>query len=267
MCLIFVAVNVHPRYPLVVAANRDEFYDRPTAPAAFWPESPEVLAGRDLRAGGTWIGITRTGRIAAVTNYRDMKRNKPGAPSRGKLVSGFLLCSDPPVTYLEHLAQEADQYNGFNILVGEQEEIYGYSNCEGKIRKVPQGIHGLSNHLLDTPWPKVEIGKQILCGVLAEADFSAEDIFELLLNRAVAKDEDLPDTGVGLEWERILAPIFIKSPTYGTRSSTIILLDRAGGITFTERSFDNGLEHFTTVKHSLLLSGKSHANQDFYREC
>lgn len=266
MCLIFVAVNVHPRYPLVIAANRDEFYDRPTAPAAFWPESPEVLAGRDLRAGGTWIGITRTGRIAAVTNYRDMKRNKPDAPSRGKLVSGFLLSSDHPVNYLEHLAQEADQYNGFNILVGEREEIYGYSNCEGKIRKVPQGIHGLSNHLLDTPWPKVEIGKQILRGVLAEADFSAEDIFDLLLNRAIAKDEDLPDTGVGLEWERILSPIFIKSPTYGTRSSTIILLDRAGGITFTERSFDNGLENVTTVKHSFLLSGKSHANQDLYRE-
>jgi uncharacterized protein with NRDE domain len=247
MCLIFVAVDAHPKYRFVIAANRDEFYDRPTLPVSFWPEAPELLAGRDLRAGGTWIGITRTGRIAAVTNYRDPKTIKAAAPSRGKLVSDYLSSRESPMPYLEMLLPGAHKYNSFNLLLGHREELYWYSNRGTEIRRLSPGIHGLSNHLLDTPWPKVEQGKKALSRILAEEDPSTEDLFRLLLDGTVASDESLPDTGVGLEWERILSPIFITSPTYGTRSSTILLLDRSGRVMFMERSFDKGIERPSTV--------------------
>jgi uncharacterized protein with NRDE domain len=253
MCLIFVAIDAHPNYRTVIAANRDEFYDRPTAPASFWTDAPELLAGRDLRAGGTWIGITRTGRIAALTNYRDPGPVKSDAPSRGKLVSDFLLGREDPVGYLERLSRIAHSYNGFSLIVGKTAEFYYYSNREEKIRTLCPGIHGLSNHLLDTPWPKVEKGKEVLGRFLAEENLSLERVLDMLLDRTVAMDESLPDTGVGLEWERILSPIFIMSATYGTRSSTIILVDRNGMATFTERSFDRGIEGFPTVKYSFLL--------------
>ncbi len=253
MCLILLAVDAHQKYRLVIAANRDEFYKRPTAAAAFWSGNPDLLAGRDLCAGGTWIGITREGRIAALTNHRDPKWNKPDSPSRGKLVSGYLLGPEAPIRYLEKLSRDAARYNGYSILVGNREAIYWFSNREGKIRQLPSGIHGLSNHLLDTPWPKVEKGRQALGEILSMQSFSTEDIFRLLQDRTVAADEDLPDTGVGIEWERILAPIFIKSPTYGTRSSTVILLDRRGGVTFAERPFNSGYRELPTVRYDFSL--------------
>jgi uncharacterized protein with NRDE domain len=249
MCLIFGAIDVHPKYRTVIAANRDEFYDRPTEPASFWPDAPELLAGRDLRAGGTWIGITTNGRIAALTNYRDPESVKPDAPSRGKLVSDFLLGREYPEGYLERLSRVAQNYNGFSILAGGAGEFYFYSNHGGEISKVHPGVHGLSNHLLDTGWPKVERGKQSLERLLAKNDFAVENIFDMLFDRTIAPDESLPDTGVGLEWERILSPIFITSPAYGTRSSTIILLERDGKATFMERSFNKGIEG-STVKCS-----------------
>ena len=237
MCLVIVAIDAHPKYSLVIAANRDEFYARPTAPALFWPDAPQVLAGRDLREGGTWIGVTRTGRIAAVTNYRDPESIKVGSPSRGNLVSNFLLGREHPVQYLEQLSPDADRYSGFNLLVGQREDIYWYSNQAKETRKLSPGIHGLSNHLLDTPWPKVKKGSEALGRILAAGDPFAEELFQLLMDRAAAPDDSLPDTGVGLELERMLSPVFIASPGYGTRSSTIILLDSNGSITFMERSF------------------------------
>jgi uncharacterized protein with NRDE domain len=240
MCLILVAVDAHPKYGLVIAANRDEFYDRPTEPAAFWPGAPGLLAGRDLREGGTWIGITRTGRISAVTNYRDPVSMKPGSPSRGKLVADFLLGRENAVQYLERLAPDADRYSGFNLLAGQREEIYWYSNHGKEIAKLVPGIHGLSNHLLDTPWPKVKKGTDALGMVLAAEVPSVEELFRLLADRAAASDSSLPDTGIGLESERMLSPLFIASPGYGTRSSTIIMMDRNGSIAFTERSFGPG---------------------------
>lgn len=237
MCLILVAVDTHPKYKLVIAANRDEFYDRPTAPAAFWHDAPRLLAGRDLREGGTWIGVTREARIAAVTNYRQPELNMAGSPSRGKLVAGFLLGQESPVHYLERLSRDAASYSGFNLLVGQSEELYWLSSHGKEIRKLSPGIHGLSNHLLDTPWPKVERGRRALGGILTAADPSAEEIFQCLMDKTTVPDEDLPDTGVGLELERMLSPVFIASPGYGTRSSTVILLERNGSLTFTERSF------------------------------
>lgn len=238
MCLILLAVDAHPKYKVVIAANRDEVYDRPTAPAAFWPDAPQLLAGRDLREGGTWIGVTSEGRIAAVTNYRHPESVKPGSPSRGNLVSGFLLGKETPVQYLERLSRNANIYSGFNLLVGQREEICWYSNYGKGITKLLPGIHGLSNHLLDTPWPKVEKGRQALSGILAAEELSVEELFQTLMDRDAAPDKSLPDTGVGLPLERMLSPVFIASPGYGTRSSTIILMDGNGDITFTERSFN-----------------------------
>lgn len=252
MCLIFVAIDSHPKYRLIIAANRDEFYDRPTAQASFWHEAPELLAGRDLRAGGTWIGLTRTGRIAALTNFRDPESINADSPSRGKVVSDFLVNRDHPIHYLEQLSRDAHRYNGFNLLVGWEEEFYWYSNRGKGIQRLSPGIYGLSNHLLDTPWPKIERGKRAFGRVLAEKDLSAEDLFQLLQDHTIARDESLPNTGVGQEWERLLSPIFITSPLYGTRSSTIILLDGYGRATFMERSFNKGIKGSTICETFVL---------------
>ena len=242
MCLILVAVRVHPSFKLILAANRDECYDRPTAKAAFWPEFPELLAGKDLCAGGTWVGITTGGRIAAVTNYRDPSFNSSDAPSRGTLVSEFLIGQQHPREYLERLNQKADIYNGFSLIVGEKEVLYVYSNRDKRVRNLSAGIYGLSNHLLDTPWPKVVRGKETLERLLSDrTDPNTDAIFEILENRSIPNDRHLPDTGVGLRWERILSPIFVSSPTYGTRSSNIILIDLEDHVTFAERTFNSKL--------------------------
>ncbi len=237
MCLLLLALKSHPVYKLVIAANRDEFYDRPTAPASFWDDRPDILGGRDLRAGGTWFGITKKGRVAAITNYRDPASIKSNAPSRGELVSDFLTGDEKPEEYLASLDLKAGGYNGFNLIVGTKDQICWYSNCgNGTLSLIP-GIYGVSNHLLDTPWPKVSQGKTALVEILSNktAPFP-ERLFEMLLDRSIPDDDNLPDTGVGLEWERLLSPIFIASPNYGTRSSTILLIDQNDHVTFMERT-------------------------------
>ncbi|MBW1731873.1 MAG: NRDE family protein [Deltaproteobacteria bacterium] len=239
MCLLIIAYRHHPYYPLILLANRDEYYERPTAPAHFWKDAPWVLGGKDLRGGGTWLGITHTGRIAAITNYRDPAHEKKGAPSRGMLVKDFLVRKDPPLYYLQELSKKSAAYNGFNLIVGQGKELYWYSNRGQGIRHLSPGIIGLSNHLLDTPWPKVVKAKKALARLLSSPTLLPEEaFFEILLDRRPAKDSELPDTGVGLEWERILSPIFITSPVYGTRSSTLIFLDHQGEVTFVERTHD-----------------------------
>jgi uncharacterized protein with NRDE domain len=245
MCLLLLALQAHPAYKLVIAANRDEFYERPTAPAGFWNESPDILAGRDLRAGGTWFGITRKGRIAAITNYRDPASLKPAAPSRGSLVSDFLMGEGDPEAYLSRLALNAWDYNGFNLVIGIRDQLWWYSNqVPGIQRPITPGIHGLSNHLLNTPWPKVSRSKSALKEILSNNTIlSPELLFGMLLDRSIPGDAILPDTGVGIEWERILSPIFIASPGYGTRSSTILLLDREDHVTFLERTHGSGPDH------------------------
>ncbi len=241
MCLILFAYQSHPRHPLLLAANRDEFYVRPTAPMAYWEDVPELLAGRDLQAGGTWLGITRGRRFAAITNYRDPRSVLPNAPSRGHLVSDFLKSRESGQTYLERLLPRGSAYNGFNLLLWDGKELLYYSNQNSSPQALQPGIYGLSNHLLNTPWPKVERGRRKLGALLEEGAVpSTEDLLGLLEDRTRATDEALPNTGVSLAWERMLSPLFIESPDYGTRSSTILRVDQQGKVTVAEKTWDNG---------------------------
>lgn len=255
MCLILFAWKMDEDFPLVLAANRDEFYERPSAPAAFWEEAPDLLAGRDLQEGGTWLGVTTKGRLAALTNYRDPASLKIGAPSRGRLVSDYLRGGEIPEAYLRRIASGADHFNGFNLLVGDPGGLFCYSN-RGARERLDPGVYGLSNRLLDTPWPKVERGKAALSALLkGKKDLSPEGLFALLADRTRPPDDRLPVTGVGLAWERVLSPLFIESAVYGTRSSTVLLIDRRGGVTFAERVF-NGGEDPRTTRFTFNVTGK-----------
>jgi len=245
MCLITFSFRQSSAYPFVFLSNRDEFLDRPTAPMGFWKDAPEVLAGRDLRGGGTWLGLTRAGRFATVTNYREVGRAKPDAPTRGRLTVRFLLGDDPPAAFLDRLAPEAGRYHGFNLLVGAGGALHYFSN-RGARRALGPGLYGLSNHLLDTPWPKVVRAKTMLASILDEERIEPEALFALLADETKAPDDELPDTGVGLEWERLLSSIFIRSPKYGTRASTVVLTNRRGRTDVYERTFPvDGSEAFT----------------------
>jgi uncharacterized protein with NRDE domain len=254
MCLILLAVQKHPNYKLILAANRDEYYERHSEPPHFWEDAPHLLAGRDLVAGGTWLGITRNGRIAAVTNYRDPASVKPNAPSRGKLVSDFLASDLDPLSYLELIRPEKDRHNGFNLILGSLDRITWYSNRSGEATQLLPGVYGLSNHLLDTPWPKVVRSKAMFEEVLhTTGQISAESLFLLLKDQTMATDDRLPRTGVPTEWERILSPIFITSPTYGTRSSTVILIDKEDRVTFLDRTFNGSSDSVTTCEFRFAL--------------
>ncbi len=243
MCLILMAYECHPVYRLILAANRDEFFARPTAPAAFWNDAPQVLAGRDLQEGGTWLGITRDGRLAALTNYRDPASYRQDRPSRGRLVSDFLRGNMSTAAYLDMLNGKGNDYNVFNLLFGTAERFCYFSNRASLPSGIAPGIHGLSNHLLDTPWPKVSRGKEALARLVAPGKtIATDDLFVILADRTPAPDHLLPDTGVGIQRERLLSPLFISTPAYGTRSSTIILIDRDNVVTFTERTFNGGGE-------------------------
>lgn len=238
MCLILLAYRMHRHFPLVLAANRDEQYTRPTAAAAFWNDCPHIYGGRDLEKGGTWLGITRSGRIAAVTNFRDALAAKTSIRSRGELVSGFLSGDEPAPAYTARLLPEAHTYNGFNLIAGDRNQLCYASNRCDEVRTLAPGIYGLSNHLLDTPWPKVQRGKQVVAELLEHTEQELiEGLFGLLADRALAPDHVLPSTGVGLPRERVLSPAFILSPTYGTRSSSVILVARDGQVVYSERSF------------------------------
>lgn len=230
MCLILIALQQHPRYPLIIAANRDEYFDRPAAPAHFWPEAPRLLAGRDLKAGGTWLGITREGRFAAVTNVREPDRHQPDALSRGDLTCQFLLGSANPADYLQQLQARADRYNGFNLICGDIHRLHHYSNRNGAPTVLGSGLHGVSNHLLNTPWPKVTGGKAALATMIGKGDFTLDDLLTVLNQREAAPDHNLPDTGVGLPMERVLSSRFIHAPAmgYGTRVSTALRISHEG---------------------------------------
>jgi len=237
MCLILFAHRAHPAYRLVVAANRDEWFQRPTAPAGFWGDAPAVFAGRDLEHHGTWLGVTTTGRFSAITNFRDPGSHRPDAPSRGRLVSDFLRSSVAPVSYLERLRPDAASYNGFSLLVGDGASLCYFSNREGEVRSLEPGIYGLSNHLLDVPWPKIRLGKERLAGQL-DARVDADALLALLDDTLTAPDEELPSTGVSFEWERKLSALRILADGYGTRSSTALLIGADGEVCVAERSFD-----------------------------
>jgi uncharacterized protein with NRDE domain len=205
MCLIVLAWRTHSRYRLIVAANRDEYFLRPAAPAGFWDDHPSVLAGRDLEAGGTWLGITLEGRFAALTNYRNPAEKRTGVPSRGALVSEFLTGKAAPREYVQEVEERGSEYNGFGLLVGDAGSMYFLSNRGGHAAGVEPGVHGLSNHLLDTPWPKVEKGKARLAAQL-DRPFDAEAAFALLDDIERAPDGELPSTGVSLELLKRIVP-------------------------------------------------------------
>jgi uncharacterized protein with NRDE domain len=238
MCLVLVGWRAHPLYPCVVAANRDEFHARPTARAEWWPDRPQILAGRDLEAGGTWLGVTRTGRFAALTNYRDPEQRRAGVPSRGALVTSMLESGASVAEGLTHLRAVGGDYNGFNLIFSDGERLGIYESVRGTGRELGPGVYGLSNHLLDTPWPKVQNAKTRLeAALLGLTD--TEPLLDLLRDDRPACDAQLPRTGVSLEWERLLSSAFVRAPDYGTRCSTIIRIERRGRAYFDEWSWDS----------------------------
>lgn len=238
MCLIVFAWQAHPRYRLVLAANRDEFYQRPTLALHRWADTPQVIAGRDLQGGGTWCGLSSSGRFAALTNIRAPQQHNPEARSRGELVSAFLQNDQmTPSDYAQQLSQQRLAYNGYNLLFGDAEQLYYYHSVQAQAYTLKPGLYGLSNAALDQPWPKVQRAKAGLHNCLQSAELDPEALLALLADAHPAPDTELPSTGVTLEWERKLSPIFIPGPDYGTRASTVWLLEHSGRVQVWERGF------------------------------
>jgi uncharacterized protein with NRDE domain len=238
MCLVLLVWRMHPQYPLIVAANRDELHTRPAAPAGWWPDHPQILAGRDLQAAGTWLGLTRTGRFAALTNYRDPEQRRAAAPSRGALVADMLMAGGSVAEGLAYLRDVGDEYNAFNLIFSDGERLGIFESALRTGRELGPGVYGLSNHLLDTPWPKVQDGKSRLESALCEMTDTAP-LLTLLRDDRPAADERLPATGISLEWERLLSSAFVRAPDYGTRCSTIIRIERPGRAHFDEWTWDS----------------------------
>ncbi|WP_340084930.1 NRDE family protein [Siminovitchia sp. FSL H7-0308] len=243
MCIIFAAYKSHPDFNLIVAANRDEFYSRKAAPAHFWKDDPNILAGRDLEQMGTWMGVTLSGRFAALTNYRDPNEEQANKQSRGHIVRDFLSGSEEPEHFLDSLQSKKKNFRGFNLLVGNQSSLMYYSNIENKAKALRPGVYGLSNHLLNSPWPKVEKGKASMLKLIAEKTIDHEKLFEILRDDEPALEDELPKTGVPLDLEKTLSSIFIRSPHYGTRCSTVLTVSKKGEVQLIERTYSNPSEH------------------------
>ncbi|MCC1495999.1 NRDE family protein [Alcanivorax sp. 1008] len=240
MCIVLFAWQVHDKHPLLVAANRDEFHHRP-AEAARW--RGDLLCGLDLAAGGTWLGVSRAGRFAAVTNYREPIADRlPGNRSRGMLPMGFLESELAPLEYLQGLQADQHEYGGFNLLVSNGRELAWMSNRGAEPQLVAPGIHALSNGQLDTDWPKAQRGQALLRQVVANGTGAVEPerLLQILEDDSLPDDDALPDTGVGLEMERLVAPIFIQSAAYGTRASTAVIQHADGRFDFAEQRWQPG---------------------------
>jgi uncharacterized protein with NRDE domain len=241
MCLLTIAYNIHPNYPLIIVSNRDEFYEREAAPAHYWEDEPNIYAGRDLLGGGTWIGVSKNGRFAAITNYRDPSLPEIGQRSRGDIVRNFLIEKGASTTFFEELMKTKGLYGGYNFIGYDGERLLHYNNILDEGGPVSPGIHSVSNASLNTPWPKVMLASEKLEKAL---QLSGEDqinaLKTLLEDRSIAPDEALPNTGVGIHLERILSAQFVEMNGYGTRSSATILIDYEGIIHFSERTYDNG---------------------------
>ena len=264
MCLLIFAHRVDSQLPLIVAANRDEFHARPTTASHFWSDHPDLLAGRDLQLGGTWMGVTRGGsspdeagggRFAAVTNYRDPARTAPAPRSRGELPLGFLAGVEHPADYLEKLHRDADDYAGFNLLVGDSNELWYFTNSTPAAERQPQrlepGIYGLSNARLDTPWPKVELGKQKLVQLLAAGGPDHDALASVVADPQLAEAKTLQQLGMGGEMDRLLSAQFIVTESYGTRSTTTLWLDQQGRGSWRESSFDARGRLASQLEHTL----------------
>ena len=237
MCLVAFALDAHPRHPVVIAANRDEAFARPAASVGRWADAPHVVAGRDLEAGGTWMGATDDGRWAVLTNVRDPLHPRPAVRSRGSLVADYLTGSDSPDRYAEAVHAERDRFDGFNLVVGHGARAFVVSTRHDDVLELGAGVYGLSNDRLDTPWPKVVRARVGLRAALAADPVRLGDLLDLLDDRARAADADLPDTGVGIELERVLSPVRIVSPDYGTRVSTALVTDADGRARMAERTW------------------------------
>jgi uncharacterized protein with NRDE domain len=239
MCLAVIALDAHPRYALVAVANRDEFHARPTEPAHWWTDAtPPILAGRDLEQGGTWLGVTPAGRFAFVTNVREPARHDPGAPSRGALVPALLRDPRPVAVAMRDVVANTQHYNGFNLVA-----VAGVGGAFGSNRgphsqPLRAGVHGVSNAGLDTPWPKLLRAKAGVARWIEARHDAIDDLWRVLADTTRADEAALPATGITRERERLLSSPFIVSDTYGTRSSTIVTIDRDANVQFAERSFD-----------------------------
>ncbi|CAM3784415.1 NRDE family protein [Parendozoicomonas haliclonae] len=237
MCLIALNWNPNSRFPLVMVANRDEFYQRPAREAHYWEKDPAIFGGIDLQAGGTWLAVSTTGKLATITNYREL--DSSGERTRGELTSDFLLSDLSAQNYLLDVHSRRSHYAGFNLLLADNTGLWFYSNREDLIRRLEPGLYGLSNGLLDTPWPKTLQLKQLLENHLASEDPDPETLISLLHDQHQPEDSDLPDTGIGLEWERLLSTCFINSSVYGTRNSTALILDQNQQLHWHEQHYNS----------------------------
>jgi uncharacterized protein with NRDE domain len=251
MCLALVALQAHPRYPLVIAANRDEFHARAAEPACWWPQG--ILAGRDRVGGGTWFGVTHRGRWALVTNFREGVTRDPDAPSRGELVTQALSAAQPPLVCAARMAVDGERFHGFNLLIGGGASAAYVSNRASGAIALGAGVHGLSNHLLETPWPKLVRSKAKLQAALSGGDLIGA-AFDLLADREQAAAAALPATGVSPQWERLLSSAFIVNGDYGTRCSTVLTIDAASAARFVERSFDAEGRATGEVAHTFAIA-------------
>lgn len=258
MCLIVLAWKTSPQYKLLLAANRDEYMDRPTMAASF---QGDVLAGKDLQAGGTWLGVTRKGRVAAVTNYRSADNRSQTARSRGVLVSDFLAADCSVNDYLLQLVTQREQFNPFNLLLYDGQELVCYNSMTNQVDRIEAGIYALSNHFLDSRWPKQERIKQSLRGLLdannnINTAVDTEELFTIMADTELAEDSDLPETGVSLEWERRLSSIFITGEDYATRSTSLLTLDYQGQCQFIEKTYpQRGQDEISCSKSFTLEPG------------
>lgn len=255
MCLILFALNNHENYKFVLAANRDEFFERPTIEADYWEENNSILGGRDLKSGGTWLGLTKRGRFIAITNYRDLKNERKNAKSRGELSKTYLSGEIDLFSFINEVSEQRNLYNGFNLILSDDclDSVYHYSNVSNQLQKIENGTHGLSNHLLNTPWPKVVFGKKKLNNCIKTNSLAAENIFKLLENTEEADNDDLPNTGISFELEKKLSPVFISMKGYGTRCSTIIFADCNNNISFQEVTFNENRQIIGNKTYELML--------------
>ena len=248
MCVILVALKNNHHYPFIVAANRDEYYARPTSVADYWSDQPDTLAGRDQLAGGTWLGLSRCGRFATVTNHYGCDKRDPKLQSRGQLVSGFLTSGDSVEDFSRQLMRTGDNYNGYGLIFGDFSRLRYQSNQGGDIVDMTQGVHGLSNHFLNSPWPRVEAGKRKLLEMSAAHErLTADQLFEILSDRST-NSEDLPELDGSQSLHPSKMPLFIRSDKFGTRCSTVVMVDRHGTVRFEERTFDPSTQQVQSTR-------------------
>lgn len=244
MCLLLIGYKVNTMFPLIIAANRDEFYARQTKNLHFW-EDERIFAGKDVQAGGTWLAVHQDGRFAAITNIRDPKRMKSDKRSRGLIIMDFLNGSADSLRFMDELVNHCADYQGFNLLIGSEEALYFLNSDEAVVKRLPSGVYGISNASIDTPWPKLMLAKELFAKEVVAETVTADNLFAILKNEQHFPEHSLPKTGVGEDLEKLLSTIFIKSHAYGTRSSAVIMQHVSEKIIFEERDHLSGQHHIS----------------------